>query len=260
MLCRPCTTPGINECGVARRSRRLRGALSVHHLLEVIGPTVSTGGHVITGSTVGGVSHIIKAVVNDRVSGGCNTRNLPRSAVRLAFIKSTKRDFNTFVPGKVALALRNSSGSCVNGNLSNNGVVMHMPGRTACTPRRGVVANGITFCNTADNGTCVGNVTKRQFYIQGDKISTMIRKVNSRKYRCVANKAILVVNGAKHGFTTKVSNKMTCVLSFSRGGLGVRVIDTAASLGSARRSAVGHVLRRRVVFAKDPGTRGVLTG
>lgn len=188
---------------------------------------------------------------------------MPRSAIRLRFRNDTNRDFKTFIPGNVALRLRNRTGSCLNGNLDNNGVLLCPPGRSAFIPTRGVVANGITFCKTADNRTFVQKLTKRQFYIQGSNVATIIRKINSRTYRCVAKNGTVILNRAKHGFTTNVDNNVTCILSRANSfpaHYGHRVISLRRLASPRRVHSLRRLVRHRVSCASDGLNRHVLGG
>lgn len=222
--------------------------------------TGNAGGGIRIG--IGGASHSFNAVFNSRIAEGrCGA--LSSSAFAMIYGNSNNRDFNTFVPGKLALRLINSSGSCFNGKLSNNGLMICPPGGSAFSTNGGVVVNGITLCNTADNGTFVGNITNRHFYMEGSNTATIIRNINSRNYRCVANNQIIIVNGANGGFTTNVSNNITCILSRRESlcaGLGGRVILFSRMARGCSVVRLGALVRRRITTANSRENGGVLSG
>lgn len=198
---------------VHRATRRIRlakrmGSRSV--VLRTV-PTVRRQRRVSLSCTVTGASHSMNTVLSNRVTGQCNGSKLPRRALGVGFGNSTKRDFNTFLTRNIGFHLRKRTGSCLNGNLDKKHVDIVPPMQSAFMTRGGAVTKGALVCKTADNRICVGKHMNRHFYIHGSNTVTIMRKINSRYYRCVAKKHIIILKHAKHGFTTNVDNNITCI-------------------------------------------------
>lgn len=192
------------------RSRNVStmGSMAV---LDTTRRTVRRRGRISLRCAVTGASHTINTVLSKTVTSQCNTGKLPRRALGVGFGNSTKRSFNTFLAPKIDFGLRNRTGSCLNGKLDNKHVTILPPMQDGFRTRGGAVTKGALLCKTADKRICVGNHIKRHFTIHGSNTVTMMRNMNSRYYRCVANKHIMILKRANQGFTTKVDNNITCI-------------------------------------------------
>lgn len=198
----------VHRIASRRRNVSRIGSMRV---LRTTTRTMRGRGRVSLRCAVTGASHTYNTVLSNIVTTGCKRGKLPRRALGIGFGNSTKRDFKTFLIPNIGFGLRNRTGSCLNGNLDNKHVTILPPMQDGFRTRGGAVTNGALLCNTADNRICVGNHTNRHFTIHGSNTATMIRNMNSRYYRCVANKHIMMLKRAKHGFTTNVSNNITCM-------------------------------------------------
>lgn len=195
---------------IVRRGRSVTriGSIAV---LTTTESTVRGKGRVSLRCAVTGASHSMNTVLTKTITGGCKRTKLPRRAVRVGFGNSTNRDFNTFLARNVDFGLRNRTGSCLKGKLDNKHVTMLPPIHDGFSTRGGAVTKGALLCNTASNRICVGKQINRHFTIHGSNIATIMRNMNSRYYRCVAKKQIIMLKRAKQGFTTKVDNNITCI-------------------------------------------------
>lgn len=195
---------------IVSRSRTVSAMGSIA-VVSTTRTTVRRRGRVSLRCAVTGASHTVNTVLSNIVTGGCKREKLPRRALGIGFGNSTNRSFNTFLMPKIGFGLRNRTGSCLKGKLDNNHVTMLPPVHDGFRTRGGAVTNGALLCKTADNRICVGKHMNRHFTMHGSNTMTMMRNMNSRYYRCVAKKHIIILKRAKHGFTTNVDNKMTCM-------------------------------------------------